>query len=41
MVLDIKLDTKSNNDEVSDTDKIVNELDKLTRTISGICLLHS
>jgi len=41
MALDIKPDTNSDNDGVSDTDKIVNELDKLSRTISGICLLRS
>lgn len=41
MILDVKSDTKSDNNEISDTDRIVNELDKLSRTISGICLLHS
>lgn len=41
MVLDVKPNISSDNDEISDTDKIVNELDKLSRTISGICLLRS
>ncbi len=37
MILDVNL-TDNGNDKISDTDKIVNEIDKLSRTIMGLSL---
>lgn len=37
MILDVK-PTDNGNDKISDTDKIVNEIDKLSRTIMGLSL---
>lgn len=37
MILDVK-PTNDESDKISDTDKIVNELDKLSRTIMGLSL---
>ena len=37
MILDVNL-SDNGNDKISDTDKIVNEIDKLSRTIMGLSL---
>ncbi len=41
IILDVKPDINSDNDKISGIDRIINEIDNLSQTISGICLLRS